>query len=126
MDSKSPFFERQIDRSAYGACWGLAAIIGGVLVLGIWGLWSAGSAFQRSAWASAHMHLPAFHKIDPNPAPLVNSAKNAVQSAAATAVNQAGQAAENQAKDQVNAAVQSAQASAQSAADQSLNDFLGH
>lgn len=124
MDSQSPFFERQVDRSAYGACWGLAAIVVAFLAFGIWALWSAGTAFQRSHWA--RLHLPAFHKIDPNPAPLLNGAKSAAQSAADQAAQQAGQAAENQAKQQVNAAVQGAAASAQAGASQSLNDFLGH
>jgi len=121
MATQSPFFDRQLDRTAYGACWGLAAVIFVVLGLGIWGLLALGTVARHT-----HLRLPAFHKIDPNPAPLVNSAKDAAASAANNAAQQAGQAAENQAKDQVNAAVQSAAASAQANANQSLNDFLGH
>ena len=102
MGEKSTFFERNLDRSAYGACWGLAALMIIIFFVGAWALWTAGTAVAKSNWTS---HLPAFHKIDPNPAPLVNSAKNAVHGAAATAAAQAGQAAENQAKDQVSGAM---------------------
>ena len=106
MDSDATFFEKPVDRTPYGACWGLGVVI--VLIFG-WGayfLWHLGTLARQKGWE--YGSLPNQASINP---PLLNSsdpleqAKQAATDAAnrgiTTLKDQASKAAADAAKQAV-------------------------
>jgi hypothetical protein len=100
MAEEARFFERQVDRTAYGACWGVAIFVLALWLLAGWGLWELGDAVR-------HFVVPSWQPHWPSLAGLWHTATSGVQhqaaSGAATASQDAQATAKQQAQNQLNA-----------------------
>lgn len=123
MGSETRFFERQLDRTAYGACIWLAVIVIGLVSISTWLLWQAGT-WMRHQNISGHFHIPTFHTSIPDPQAAADQAKQAAAQKLEDAAKEAASQAANQAVQTTQQQAQSAAQNAQQQASQNLNQFL--
>jgi len=123
MGSETRFFERKLDRTAYGACYWLAIfVIVGMLALA-WLLWTAGTLLRHQTFWQ-NWHLPHIAVSTPNPQAAIDSAKQAAQQKIQDAADQAAKDAADKATQAAKDQAQKAASTAATGASQNLNQFL--
>ena len=123
MGDETRFFERQLDRTAYTACWWLALVVA-LFTIGLASLfWTIGTVVKHKV-AHTHITLPQIHLrsvATPDPSAILQSAQNAAAQAKLNAEAQAKAAAQAELDKQA----ASAKTQVQTQSEQQLNNFLG-
>ena len=104
MDSPEKLFEQSIDRTPYGACFGVVAIVIILFLVAASALWNSAGWVKRQQWSFPGIAVPSASL--PNTTDIGGQVQNSLDNAASSAAQKAADAATQAAK---NAAAQQAQ-----------------